>query len=334
VTHRVTGLRQSDPTPLRGITQRWRLAFAVFGKARFARAIAVTPATHAQFDSSRPLAFMHVPKTAGTSLAAALIDTLRPRAPIGGFDRVLFGDYEDFPSLHEEIRRVVYLSPDAMPAEADLVAGHIAYSSLRQRYPDAQLITVLREPFSRVLSHWLYWRGLSDETLAPWGSWADRVRQSHLSLAEFLSSRLLACHLDNLVVRMLLWPHRLIPIDDFIDPEHDRRLLAEAHGRLGGFSFVDVVENPELPGQLQRWLARPLASDRRNETGRVPEPLSRPLVAELTLEALDLLALRSRLDLELWRAVARRCLRGRDPDHLREQTLVRNAAHYAMLMGA
>src|SRR4051794_32048433 len=226
---------------------------------------------------------MHIPKTAGMSLTAALTDTLRPHTAVVGFDRVLFGDYEDFASLDETIRRDVYLSADALP-RADLIAGHMAYSSLRQRFDEAQFITVLREPISRLLSHWLFWRGFSDKQLAPWGGWADRVRQARKSLIAFLREPSVACQLDNLVVRLLLWPHPLIPVNNFIDPRHGRRLLAEARNRLAGFVLVDVVENPGLPDVLQTWLGRPFVLDRRNETGCIPESLRLPLAEELTQE--------------------------------------------------
>jgi hypothetical protein len=276
---------------------------------------------------------MHIPKTAGTSLVAALTDALRPKAVLSGFDRVLFGDYQNFASFDDAVRREVYFSADALPA-ADLVAGHMAYSSLRQRFPDGQFMTVLREPFSRLLSHWLYWRGLSDQQLAPWGEWADRLRQARRPLAAFLRERSVACQVDNLAVRMLLWPHPLIPVGDFIDPRHGPSLVAEARDRLAGFVLVDLVENPKLAEVLRIWLGRPFVPDRRNETGCIPEPLRRPLADELTQEALDLLAGRSSLDLMLWNEFASRCLPERDPGQARARTLLRNVARYAALLAA
>ena len=311
-----------------GIVQRWLRGPASVGRALFVRAGAPRP-----FDLSRPLAFMHIPKTAGTSLVAALIQALEPRALISGLDGVLFGDFDSFSSFQDDLRSHIYLSPEAMPVNADLITGHIGYTSLRQRFPDAQLITVLREPFCRILSHWLFWRGNTDEVLVAWGSWADRVRLSHQPLANFLSTPTLACQIDNLAVRMLLSPHPLIPVADFIDPKHDRQVLTEAHDRLGQFSRVDVVENPKLSSRLKKWLGRPFDIERRNETEGIPEPLRRPLVSELTSEAVDLLAARSRLDLELWRAVTRRQVRRRNPEQVRLQALLQCTARYSLLMG-
>lgn len=301
------------------------------GPALSATPILNSPAQQARFDPLRPLAFMHVPKTAGTSLMAALRELLAPCHAIGGFDRVLFGDFAEFATLGNAIRQEIHVSPDRLPA-ADLIAGHLAYSSLQQRYPNAQFVTVLREPFSRLLSHWLFWRGHSDEQLAPWGAWADRVRLSRLPLAAFLSSPSIACQTDNVAVRMLLWPHRWIPVDDFIDPRHDARLLAEASERLARFDLVDVLENPELPLRLQNWFGHALVLGRSNETLRMPAPLRRQLATEMNPEVFALLRVRSRLDLELWSQTARNCLPGHDPAQIREQAMLRNVARYAALM--
>lgn len=320
-----------DRTPRSGIARRWRRASATMRGAVLSRMMS---SRSVPFEPSRPLAFMHIPKTAGTSLVAALVQAIEPKTLVNGLDGVLFGDFHGFASFQAELRAHIYLSPDAMPGDADLIAGHIGYASLRRRFPTAQLVTVLREPFSRILSHWLFWRGNTEEMLAPWGSWADRVRHSYRPLAQFLSMPMLACQIDNLAVRMLLSPHPLIPIDGFIDPRHDRQLLAGARDRLRRFSLVDVVENPKLGHRLQKWLRRPLSVERRNETGGIPGPLRRPLAGELTLEAVDLLSARSRLDLELWRAVTQRRMRGRDVDLIREQTLLQGTARYALLMGA
>ena len=281
---------------------------------------------------SRPVVFMHIPKTSGTAVRSGLAKALAPAIAVGGFDHSLFGSFRDFDSLHESVRCQIYDSPAALPKNADLVAGHIAFSSLREAFPLAQRLTLLREPVSRVLSHWLFWRQHTDKDLAPWGSWADRVRQSRKPLADFLADPLLACQTDNLVLRMLLWPHPLLPLAQFIDPAHDEQLIHEAMARLLAFDFVDVVENGALMQRLQRWLDRPFNHDRYNETSAIPEQFRTPLHHELTPEAHDLLIARSRLDLRLWSEIAARCLPDRDIPRLREQTVLVNVARYGVLM--
>ena len=281
---------------------------------------------------SRPVVFMHIPKTSGTAVRSGLAKALAPAIAVGGFDHSLFGSFRDFDSLHESVRCQIYDSPAALPKNADLVAGHIAFSSLREAFPLAQRLTLLREPVSRVLSHWLFWRQHTDKDLAPWGSWADRVRQSRKPLADFLADPLLACQTDNLVLRMLLWPHPLLPLAQFIDPVYDEQLVREAMARLLAFDFVDVVENGALMQRLQGWLDRPFNHDRQNETSAVPGQFRTPLHHELTPEAYDLLIARSRLDLRLWSEIAARCLPDRDISRLREQTVLANVARYGVLM--
>ena len=187
-----------------------------------------------------------------------------------------------------------------MPARAPLIMGHFAYSSISHAYDDARLVTVLREPFCRLFSHWLFWRQHSDEQLAPWGLWADRVRTARRPLADFLSSPTVACQTDNIVVRMLLWPHPLVPDDDFINPVHDAALIQEARVRLGKFAHVDVIENPDLVGSLGAFIGRSVDYDRVNGTGAPPDEFRCDLDENLGRDSWELLAQRSRLDLRLW----------------------------------
>jgi hypothetical protein len=273
---------------------------------------------------------MHIPKTGGSALIAALRERYTMTL---GLDRTLFGDFIDFESMDSTIRQLVHFSAETLPI-ADVVVGHMAYSTLRQRFANAQFITVLREPFSRLLSHWLFWRGQTDENLASWGSWADRVRLARKPLAAFLSEQSLVCQLDNLVVRMLLGPHELIPVDNVIAVRHGRKLLSEARRSLAAFALVGLFENPRLSSDLRRWFGQDFVLGRHNETGRIPELLRRPLAEELTQEAVDLLSARSWLDLELWKDVARRCLPAPDVTHVRDRTVLRNIARYATLMSA
>jgi hypothetical protein len=292
---------------------------------------AITDGRPAQYDPARPLAFMHVPKTAGTALIGACWSALRPVRILGGFDGATFGGFQDFASMDAAIRRQIFDSASAIPAGGRFVAGHMALSSLRDSYPSAQFITVLREPISRVLSHWLFWRQHDDDSLVAWGTWADRIRRAREPLARFLTTRDVACQIDNVTLRMLLWPHRFIPSDDFIDPRHDELLFAEAAEALSRFDFVDIIESPGFQDQLQRWLGRPAPCGRVNET-RVPPPAFRTALAhEMTSEAGMLLEQRARLDLRLWTLIGRRGLPDDGLAALRGQTLRASAARFARI---
>lgn len=286
----------------------------------------------AAYDPAVPTVFVHIPKTSGMALTKGLSEALAPGRTLVGFDGVLFGDFRDFDTIDPALRRNIYLDPAALPPDAGLVAAHMAVSTTTRAYPRAQYVTVLREPHSRILSHWLYWRTQPDEGLAAWGTWAAFVRQARNPLSAFLTCRDVACQVDNLCLRMLLWPHRLIPDGDFIAPNNDETLIGEAIGLLDRFAYVDLVENPDLRANLESWLGRSFVHVRLNETNPVPPKLKVPLHEELTPQALELLEARGRLDLELWLALARKRMPHRKAEILREHTLIGSVARNAWLM--
>ena len=195
------------------------------------------------YDAALPIVFMHIPKTSGMALGRGLSEARAPTKTLTGFDGVLFGGFRDFDTIAPAIRRNIYLDPTALPPDPGVVAAHMAISTTTRAYRQAQFVTVLREPYSRILSHWLYWRTQSDDSLAAWGRWAQILRQARLPLSEFLGCREVACQFDNLSVRMLLWPHRLIRDDDFLSPSDDDTLLREAIARLERFAYSDVCRS-------------------------------------------------------------------------------------------
>jgi hypothetical protein len=277
---------------------------------------------------------MHIPKTAGTSVAAAVRACTGSRTPVYGIDRSLFGNFADFDSMDSSLRQLIYLNAHLPTLDADCLIGHMSVSTLTAKRPGTQLVTILREPRSRLLSLWLFWRSNTDDQLRPWGAWAEYVRRSRGPLAGFLSDRGVACHTDNMAVRMLLWPHPDIPVGDFIGRSVDRLLISTAIARLQTFAFVSLIENPQLAIDMQAWLGRPFTYDRVNETARLPPELSSPLDRELTPKAFALLNARSRLDRELWLHLARRCAALGDPETSAEQIFVRNVARHAPLMAS
>ena len=282
------------------------------------------------FDPGRPLVFVHIPKTSGTTLNDALFAACASGRTMMAWDLCIFGDFTDFDSMDPGIPAYTYRSPADLPDGIEVFTGHIAYSSYQEKYGHAQFITVLREPICRLLSLWLFWRSRPDDALIAWGTWAHRVKHARRPLAHFLSSPDIACQTDNVALRMLLWPHPLIPVDGFIHPEHDAELLALARERLDGFSFVGILEH-EFHRQLSAWLGRPLQAKKLNETPAMPADLRTVLHEELTPEAHRLLADRSRLDQQLWASTALRHLDAADVSALRESVLIKAAARFATL---
>jgi hypothetical protein len=274
------------------------------------------------------VAFMHVPKTAGSATRQGFIEAIRPQSVLLGSDLSLFGGFTDFGSVDPALRKTVYFSPGELPSDAELVTGHIACSTLRVACPSHRLMTILREPRCRVISHWLFWRSIPDADLVPWGSWDERVKTARGSLLQFLTSPMAACQTDNVLVRMLLWPHAGIADQGFIPPEADADLLEAARRTLQGFDFAGVVEDPILESRLGDFLGAPFDLPRVNETSAQSE-VARPILAEefdeLTLAALSA---RSRLDAVLWReVVARQCLLA-TPELVAERAMLHCLFHY------
>jgi hypothetical protein len=285
------------------------------------------------YDASTPIVFMHIPKTSGNALAFGLQEAIAPRRMIGGYDRVLFGGFHAFDSLAPDKRKLVYLDPTELPADADFVMGHIAFSTFQKRYKVANYVTVLREPLSRILSAWLFSRSLSRDQFTGWGEWTEYLlRQVTGSLEHFLSSPELASSVDNMSVRMLLWPHPLIPDIDFIDPRNDEALLHDSVETLWKFGFLDIIENPDMPKNLQGWLGRPVRYVPINETASVQLPLKRPLYKELTTKAIDLLEARARLDRRLWTLLANNRLGRMAAELLERRALLRSVSRHSWLM--
>ena len=208
---------------------------------------------------------MHVPKCGGSSLTNSLIEATASKCILVGHDLSLFGEFADFDSLDPAIRDMIYT--DQPPDEAfDFVRGHMALSTLKRWFPNARRITLLRHPAARLISFYLFWRSMPEQELQRRGRWSTRVRLTHGPLLDFLFAKEIACQTDNLLARLLLWPHPHIPDNDFIDISRHEILFREARRKLEDFEFVDILENPRLEENIGNWLMRSFKLRRDNET--------------------------------------------------------------------
>ena len=278
-----------------------------------------------------PLLFLHIPKSAGTSLATGIQNAIHPNSSIiGGLDGILFGHFTAFSEFSSIEASRVYVGQNHLPAQADLVTGHFSYSHLTKVYPRGQVITILREPTSRLLSHWLFWRSHNRDELAGVGSWADIVLRAYDPLGKFLNDRDIYCQTDNLSVRMLLSPHPLIPVQDPIDPHNDTQLLMDAQKTLKRFAFVDVLENSDMAKNLQDWLGVPFQLPHSNATRQINIRTS--LCGELDSETLSLLETRTRLDRVLWHEIVRRQQPGINSHSLERNAIMRSFSRSERLL--
>lgn len=111
---------------------------------------------HRQKPMSHRLFFIHIPKTAGSTFNAfldqqyALTDIAPPDVFEKGDVYVRQGDIEG---------RLNYLK------QFSLYRGHYGYTACQLFMPEYVTLTVLRDPFKRVVSQYNYWRTKSEESL-------------------------------------------------------------------------------------------------------------------------------------------------------------------------
>jgi hypothetical protein len=96
------------------------------------------------------LCFLHIPKTAGTSISSILSYWYPDKLIFKGGDKL---DYDKYSK--EEL------------SEYRLYKGHIQYIYANPNLPsDTSFVTLLREPIERVISLYYFWQGYSDEYLS------------------------------------------------------------------------------------------------------------------------------------------------------------------------
>ena len=283
-------------------------------------------------DTARPLAVMHIPKTSGMALIGGLTAALRPRQLLSGFDLCLFGGFDRFDTIAPDVRSHIHVTPAQVPQGADVIAAHMACSTLQAAYPAAQMMTFLREPRCRLLSHYVYWRAQTPDALSPWGAWAQVSLSARERLEVFLQRAGIAAQTDNLSLRMLLWPHPAIPRDGFIAERDDATLVEQALARLDGFSFLEIIERPGLTEALSAWCGAAVTYAVVNETPHVPDAARTLLEQEFTPAAFDALHRRTRLDAALWTALAARHMAEPAAAQLAAAAFARGVARFARLL--
>jgi hypothetical protein len=250
--------------------------------------------------SAPPRCFLHVPKSGGGSIHTALEAALPPGslAP-WRFDTPFFCDFNDFDLLRSETRALVAVSPEEIQSlrRYRAVSGHFSLATLLKVAPPSSIMTVLREPRTRLLSLYLFWRtpGIGD-------AWVPYRAHEYAwrSLSEFLSEPRIAPVVDNQVSRMLLHDDPRLPESGFAAESDIEAIAGDAIDRLDDLGFVGVVELDESlwRGTEQLFGVR-LDPVQVNVTGKVARPAAVPPAEPklLTDHALDLIEQRSAADL-------------------------------------
>lgn len=221
-----------------------------------------------------------MPKAAGTSVTDALRRSIvacgEREIAAGGqahsicpqvFDRALFGSFDEFDSLAERQRAMVFTEPIGRLAEYDVVIGHYDSRSLRVGRTHEDLVVLMREPRSRLISLFAYWRSWTEQEHASWGTYDASRHAVRLEWPDFLNDATIAPQIDNTVARLVLGHHPLVPHDGFINPADVPAVTLAALNELRRFGIVDVIENGESCwARLEEWVGLPLDVGNRNET--------------------------------------------------------------------
>lgn len=164
----------------------------------------------------RPLTFVHLPKTAGTSITTFLSRYFE-------HEQISTKFYGDYKSLSKNVR---------------FRSGHFRYHEVKQLQP-SYFMTFLRHPIHRTLSQYKSWH--DPNKLDP--SWLNdpniqHVRWvQHVSFDEFVMS-------DNAHILAAIENVQTSLLSEF--PPNDRRFLSSAFQALEhGFLFVGIVERFE-----------------------------------------------------------------------------------------
>jgi hypothetical protein len=215
-----------------------------------------------------PVAFVHIPRTAGGTVSA----WFRRAYP----DVRNAGNYLADPVKAEAKVR------DRMPG-AQAIAGHAPYAVLRKYAPPGtRYLTFLRDPVDRVISHYYWAHGLRQASPAP-----RRAVMPGATLREALGLRM--PELENLATRFL---------SD--DPSRRGELplaaLTEAKANVMAFAVIGLRERFEESMAL---LHAALDLDAVHAADRHVN-LDRPAVSEVPEDLRDSIVRFNRLDVELY----------------------------------
>lgn len=182
--------------------------------------------------ADRATRFLHVPKTAGTSVNVFL-DRFHPVETIWGF--------RDYVPLEDEIVRLRSLDP-AKRRAIRLFRGHAPLVTGESDVDGARTFTLLRDPVQRVMSYCCHVADGKANNLGP------DFTPEKFSLREFLDS---GCHeLRDLQTRMLLGE---VEYERLLGRENEaafREALAEAFGRIELVGVQERYEDVMIVGML------------------------------------------------------------------------------------
>jgi hypothetical protein len=240
--------------------------------------------------------FLHVPKSAGTSVTAALEACLPARSVSPKRqDAELLCGFTALDQIAAAAREILVVEPEEVAGlrQYPVVSGHFSLATLSQVSPPELIATVLREPRARLLSHYTYWR-LSSGLREMWHGYPPML-EALRPLDEFLALPGIAQATDNLVCRMLLPGDPRLPVQDFIADHDVAAVAADAIAVLDTVGYVGAVE--EGPGMwegLSRFFAVELGPRHDNTTASESRQADVPAIdLRVDVGTLELIAART-----------------------------------------
>jgi hypothetical protein len=241
---------------------------------------------------------MHIPKSAGTSIHAA-IEAALPDGSLAPqrMDTSLFCDFDDFELLSRSVRDLIAVNDDEVLSmeRYTAISGHFSLTTLLQVSTPSEIGTVLREPHARTLSLYFYWRTVNIfDSVLPYKA----HEYAFAPLARFMNEPRVAPVIDNQICRMLLHGDSRIPHDGFIAKRDIDALAHDAIAALDALGFVGVLEREDDAWRgLTRLFGVHLERREINVTHSLGDPVPRTRKEGLlTPDALRLVAHRNAAD--------------------------------------
>ena len=184
----------------------------------------------------KKLAFLHIPKCAGTSIHEVLVK--------------YFNESEICP----ERLRDLDCKPRGLFVQYRFFSGHFTAASLDKISDNKFSFTVLRNPNDRIVSLYYFWRRHSDEIIETEDLVGGRVARSVSGLKEFLSldAPVPRNHIRNEMTRALAGNIYTEKYDRYYEINNGKRVPIEkfeivrrAVQTLNSFDFILLVDNIE-----------------------------------------------------------------------------------------
>jgi hypothetical protein len=238
-------------------------------RQRIKRSAAGKPADRRLENATAPLLFVHVPKTAGSSLYSIFRTILKP---------------PELLKLHPNGETLVRINalPKRHASRLKVLYGHVDTQLARQIVPLDQCVTLLRDPVDRLVSYYAFAKDMNS------GSHSDLARRT--SITQWIDALRLP-ETDNGMVRRFSG----LPEADF--GHCTGKMLERAKANLAQFALVGLTERfDDFYALLAHRLGLPM---RTYVAAKVNA--ERPRFNQLPTETLAELERRNELDRELYR---------------------------------